>query len=45
MLEEDGMPDELLFGRSGYLYSLLFVQRHIGKPAIEADVIDQVCII
>ena len=42
ILEQDDMPDELLFGRVGYLYSLLFVQHHIGPQALEADVVDEV---
>ena len=27
--------DDVLYGRAGYLYSLLFVKKHIAKEAIE----------
>ena len=42
--EKSDMPDELLYGRAGYLYSLLFVNQHIGPGIIEDDLIKQVCI-
>lgn len=27
-----GLPDEMLYGRAGYLYSLLLVQREVSCP-------------
>lgn len=37
-------PDELLYGKSGYLYALLFVNKHIpGKEIIPANHIEKVC--
>ncbi|KAL0893873.1 hypothetical protein ABMA27_013978 [Loxostege sticticalis] len=36
-------PDELLYGKSGYLYALLFVNKHIyGKEAIPTSHIEKV---
>lgn len=36
------VPDELLYGRMGYLYSLLFVNRQYGEEKIPATYIHQV---
>lgn len=36
------LPDELLYGRVGYLYALLFVQHHLGKSSIQEDIIAKV---
>ncbi|XP_069114276.1 glutathione S-transferase LANCL1-like [Argopecten irradians] len=36
------LPDEILFGRSGYLFALLFVQRHLGDEKIDNSVIYKV---
>eukprot|EP00457_Paulinella_chromatophora_P003543 gb/GEZN01003551.1/.p1 GENE.gb/GEZN01003551.1/~~gb/GEZN01003551.1/.p1 ORF type:complete len:506 (+),score=46.41 gb/GEZN01003551.1/:79-1596(+) len=30
--QDDGVPDELLYGRTGFLYCLLFVCHHLGIP-------------
>lgn len=38
-----GLPDELLYGRAGYLYSLLFINQHFGQDKIPLDYIQQVC--
>ncbi|XP_046485573.1 lanC-like protein 2 isoform X1 [Neodiprion pinetum] len=35
-------PDELLYGRAGYLYALLFVNNRITPPPFEASLIKQV---
>lgn len=36
-------PDELLYGKAGYLYALLFVNKHIcGKEIIPANHIEKV---
>lgn len=40
--DDPALPDECLFGRVGYLYSLLFVQQHLGESAIDKAVIDRV---
>lgn len=40
LIEES--PDELLYGRAGYLYALLFVNHHIGKHSISEDFIKKV---
>lgn len=42
-LTDSSLPDELLFGRSGYLLSLLFVRHHLGNETIPQTVIRQVC--
>uniref|UniRef100_A0A1B6D4N9 LanC-like protein 2 n=2 Tax=Clastoptera arizonana TaxID=38151 RepID=A0A1B6D4N9_9HEMI len=40
--ENPEMPDEVLYGRVGYLYALLFVNNSLGSDVIETDVIRQV---
>lgn len=36
-------PDELLYGKSGYLYALLFVNKHVsGKEVIPVKHIEKV---
>ena len=35
-------PDELLYGRAGYLYAILFVRKHCGKEAIEDKNVERV---
>ncbi|XP_075463314.1 glutathione S-transferase LANCL1 [Ascaphus truei] len=37
------LPDELLYGRMGYLYALLFVNRQFGEEKIPSSYIQQVC--
>lgn len=41
--KDSSIPDELLYGRSGFLYSLLFIQNHIGKEYIENEMIAELC--
>ncbi|XP_043381674.1 glutathione S-transferase LANCL1 isoform X1 [Chelonia mydas] len=36
-------PDEMLYGRMGYLYALLFVNKHYGEEKIPQNYIQQVC--
>jgi hypothetical protein len=36
------IADECLYGRVGYLYSLLFVRKHLGPQSIDTDAIRQV---
>ncbi|NXY17334.1 LANC1 protein, partial [Atrichornis clamosus] len=37
------VPDELLYGRMGYLYALVFVNKHFGEEKIPQSHIQQVC--
>lgn len=30
------LPDELLYGRSGYLWACLFINKHVGKGTISS---------
>lgn len=30
------LPDELLYGRAGYLWACLFIDKHIGKGTISS---------
>jgi hypothetical protein len=32
-------PDEYLYGRSGYLYTLLFLRREIGNDIIDKQLV------
>lgn len=36
------LPNEILYGRAGYLYSLLYVNKHISPPPIDGVVIRNV---
>ncbi|KAM9337790.1 lanC-like protein 2 [Symphorus nematophorus] len=36
------MPDELLYGRAGYLYALLYVNKEIGANTVDEDTIAKV---
>eukprot|EP00112_Aurelia_sp_Birch-Aquarium-sp1_P009568 Seg2091.6 transcript_id=Seg2091.6/GoldUCD/mRNA.D3Y31 product="LanC-like protein 2" protein_id=Seg2091.6/GoldUCD/D3Y31 len=40
---DDSLPNEMLYGRSGYLYALLFVQKHCGKECIKNSMLERVC--
>ncbi|XP_060833144.1 lanC-like protein 2 isoform X2 [Bombus pascuorum] len=40
--ENSDLPDELLYGRAGYLFSLLFLNSNISPAPIESDLIKQV---
>ena len=42
--DDRNLPDEVLYGRSGYLHSLKFVQMHLGKEVIKQEIIDKVII-
>ncbi|XP_073489654.1 glutathione S-transferase LANCL1 [Aquarana catesbeiana] len=37
------LPDELLYGRVGYLYTLLFINKHFGDGKIPYQYMQQVC--
>lgn len=37
-----GLPDELLYGRMGYLYSLVFINQQLGQDRIPLQYIQQV---
>ncbi|CAG2056227.1 unnamed protein product, partial [Timema podura] len=36
------LPDEILYGRAGYLYNLLYLNKHIGPNTVSPDHIKQV---
>ncbi|XP_071803530.1 lanC-like protein 2 [Asterias amurensis] len=44
---DPGLPDELLYGRGGYLYALLFAQSHLPDASIDVRIMEDVyrCII
>ena len=42
VLTDSSLPDELLYGRAGYLYALLFIRRYLGQDAVEQKLIDKV---
>lgn len=35
-------PDEHLYGRAGYLYTLMFLRREIGQQAVDVQTITDV---
>ncbi|KAF2895694.1 hypothetical protein ILUMI_10474 [Ignelater luminosus] len=37
-----GLPDEYLYGRAGYLFALLYVNKHIEPPPVPSNTIRQV---
>ncbi|XP_030846676.1 lanC-like protein 2 isoform X1 [Strongylocentrotus purpuratus] len=43
LTEDPSLPDELLYGRVGYLYALLFLQKHLGEGNIDPGIINKVC--
>lgn len=36
------MPDELLYGRAGYLYALLYINKEIGADTVDESTITKV---
>ena len=36
-----GLPDELLYGRVGYLYALVFINQQLGQDRIPLQYIQQ----
>ncbi|XP_076286080.1 glutathione S-transferase LANCL1 [Lasioglossum baleicum] len=42
MNQHSDIPDELLYGRVGYLFSLLFLNKHISPPPVEDELIRQI---
>ena len=40
--QDKSLPDEVLYGRAGYLFSLLFIQKHLGPEKVDGNLIDQV---
>jgi len=44
VLTDASLPDELLFGRSGYLLALLFVRHNLGTETVPETVIRRVSI-
>ena len=39
---DDSLPDELLYGRAGYLYSLLLVRKYCGDSSIPDSILEKV---
>ncbi|CAH1788986.1 unnamed protein product [Owenia fusiformis] len=39
---DPAIPDEMLYGRVGYIYSLLFIQKHLGTQAADQAIINKV---
>lgn len=39
---ESEIPDELLYGRAGYLYALLYVNKEIGPETVDENTIVKV---
>ncbi|XP_033116538.1 lanC-like protein 2 isoform X2 [Anneissia japonica] len=39
---DESIPDELLYGRAGYLYALLFVEHFLGEETIQKNIIEKV---
>lgn len=40
---DKSIPDEVLYGKAGYLYALLFVQKYIGEGTVNERTILKVC--
>jgi len=36
------LPDEILYGRTGYLYALLYLNKYLGQDTIDSKTIQQV---
>lgn len=39
---ESDLPNEYLYGRAGYLYALLFVNKHVHPPPVNEALIRKV---
>lgn len=39
---DSDVPDELLYGRAGYLYALLYVNKEMSSHAVDEDTITKV---
>ena len=39
---DDSLPDEMLYGRSGYLHSLLLVRKYCGELSVSDAVLEKV---
>lgn len=39
---DSDMPDELLYGRAGYLYALLYINKEIGVNTVDEGTITKV---
>lgn len=42
VITDNELPDELLYGRCGYLSALLFLKKYIGKEAVKSETIIKV---
>lgn len=36
------LPDEMLYGRAGYLYTLIYLRRELGEASVPQNAIDKV---
>jgi hypothetical protein len=43
--KDQSLPDEVLYGRSGYLYALLYIQHELGQDKIKATTVNEVRVI
>ena len=41
--ESRSLPDEMLYGRAGYLYTLLHLQKELGEHTVNKQSIINVC--
>lgn len=39
---DSDVPDELLYGRAGYLYALLYVNKELGTDAVDEATVTKV---
>ena len=42
IVSDTSLPDEVLYGRAGYLYALLFVQTHLTPERVPHTIVEQV---
>jgi hypothetical protein len=38
------LPDEVLYGRTGYLFALLYLHKYLGQDIIDSRIIQQVSV-
>lgn len=42
MSTDSEIPDELLYGRTGYLYALLYINKEIGADTVDESTLTKV---
>lgn len=42
---DSDVPDELLYGRAGYLYALLYVNKEMGPDTVDETTVAKVCVV